>query len=360
MMIKLGFSNSWVRKLMHCVSSVSYSYLINSEVHGFLKPSKGLRQGDPLSPYLFLLCAEGFSSLLAAAERDKAIRGITCGRGGPSISHLFFSDDSLFFLRTEVSDCIQVQSILSVYERVSGQTINREKSAVCFNDRLASHRKEVLSCLLGVHLVACYERYLGLSSFVGRSRRNLFNSIRDRVWSKLQSWKGSLFFAGGKEVLIKAVVQAIPIYSMILFRLPQSLIADLHRLMSRFWWGSSDSNQRIHWCSWSYLCLNKLNGGLSFRDLSLFNQALLAKQGWKIFSNPSALVSRVLKGLYFPSCGFLQARLIGSFSAMWRGILWGRNLLEKGLRWRVGVGSSVSMYHNKWIPMQFSFRASPS
>ncbi|KAL5812692.1 hypothetical protein ACOSQ3_027642 [Xanthoceras sorbifolium] len=90
MMVKLGFSGNWIRKMIHCISSVTYSYLINGEVRGFLKLSKRLHQGDPLSPYLFLLYAEGLSRLLSAAERDRAIHGIVCGRGCPSVSHLFF------------------------------------------------------------------------------------------------------------------------------------------------------------------------------------------------------------------------------------------------------------------------------
>ncbi|KAL5832113.1 hypothetical protein ACOSQ4_017467 [Xanthoceras sorbifolium] len=143
---------------MHCVSSVSYSYLLNGEVRGFLKPSRGLRQGDLLSPYLFLLCAEGLSSLLSAMERERAIHVIVCGRGGPSISHLFFADNSLLFLKAEANECLQVQHILATYEIASGQTINREKSTVCFEDRLPATRKKELHAILGVRLLACHVR----------------------------------------------------------------------------------------------------------------------------------------------------------------------------------------------------------
>ncbi|KAL5863244.1 hypothetical protein ACOSQ3_000758 [Xanthoceras sorbifolium] len=115
MMAKLSFSNLWIRKIMHCISSVSYLYLINGEVRGFLKPSKWLRQGDHLSPYLFLLCAEGFSSLLSAAERSHVIRGISCWRGDPSVSHLFFVDDSLLFVRAENSTLASSSSSASFW-----------------------------------------------------------------------------------------------------------------------------------------------------------------------------------------------------------------------------------------------------
>ncbi|KAL5864315.1 hypothetical protein ACOSQ3_001829 [Xanthoceras sorbifolium] len=161
------------------------------------------------------------------------------------------------------------------------------------------------------------------------SPQTLFFHIRDKVWKKLQHWKGTLFSAGGKKVMLKAVIQAMPTYSMTLFRLPQSLIYDLHRLMARFWWESNASNNKIHWCSWSHLCRSKLESGLGFRDLSLFNQALLAKS-------------------------------LCPISAVWRSILWGRSLLEKGLRWRIGGGKAVSIYDDNWISRPFFFKARPS
>ena len=90
---------------MKCVSSVSYQVLINGEVKGHIKPSRGLRQGDPLSPFLFILCTEVLISHIKRAEETKKISGIKIARGSPSISHLLFADDSLFFCKAEQSQC---------------------------------------------------------------------------------------------------------------------------------------------------------------------------------------------------------------------------------------------------------------
>ncbi|KAL5842339.1 hypothetical protein ACOSQ3_012942 [Xanthoceras sorbifolium] len=124
MMVKLGFSSSWIGKIMYCVSLVSYSYLLNGEVRGSLKPSRGLRQGNPLSPYLFLLSAEGLSSLLSTVEMAGHIHGLGCGRGGPSVSHLFFIDGSLLFLRAIINECLQVSQNPSLASSSSQQPLS--------------------------------------------------------------------------------------------------------------------------------------------------------------------------------------------------------------------------------------------
>lgn len=124
MMEIMGFPARFVDLIMNCVSTVSYSVLIQGKPFGRITPTRGIRQGDPISPYLFLLVAEGFSSLLRKAQRDNLIHGVSIARGAPSISHLFFADDSLLFCDATVKDCLKLREIFGVYEEASGQKIN--------------------------------------------------------------------------------------------------------------------------------------------------------------------------------------------------------------------------------------------
>ena len=132
-MVNLGFNNKLIDLIMHCVSFVSYSLIINGETFGNITPTRGIRQGNPLSPYLFLLCAEGLSALIHEATRNQPISGISICRGCPIITHLFFTDDSLLFCKTKAYECQKLVSILKNYEAASGQKINTDKSSMFFN-----------------------------------------------------------------------------------------------------------------------------------------------------------------------------------------------------------------------------------
>ncbi len=133
MMQKMGFHNRWIALIMECVRTVSYSVLVNGEPHGLIIPSSGLRQWDPLSPYLFLICAEGLHALLTQAAQDGDIRGVSLCRRGPRITHLFFADDSLLFCQASNEECNRIQNILITYERALGQQLNREKTTLFFS-----------------------------------------------------------------------------------------------------------------------------------------------------------------------------------------------------------------------------------
>jgi len=115
-MRKLGFHERWIGLIMRCITTVSYSVLINGVAHGNIMPSRGLRQGDPLSSYLFLLCADGFSSLINKPIRRQAMSGLSICRGCPMISHLFFADDSLLFCKVSSQECQHLIDILRLYE----------------------------------------------------------------------------------------------------------------------------------------------------------------------------------------------------------------------------------------------------
>ena len=120
----------------------------------------------------------------------------------------------------------------------------------------------------------------------------------------------------------------------------------------------------MHWCSWERLCWHKSAGGLGFRDVSIFNKALLAKQAWRLYQCPNSLAARVMKGIYFPSTQFLQAKCTGRSSFLWRSVLWGRELFCEGSRWIVGDGSSINIQHDVWIPKKipttsYSFHGNP-
>ena len=334
---------------MECISTVSYSILVNGEPSSLIVPSRGIRQGDPLSPYLFILCTEGLHGLLAKATEDGVIRGVSICKKGPRLTHLFFADDSIVFCRATIAECHMIQKLLSCYERASGQMLNRCKTGLFFSKSTASEIQNQIKDSLGVQDIKHYEKYLGLPALVGKSKRASLNFIKERVWAKLQGWKEQLLSQAGREILLKAVVQAIPTFAMSCFKLPISLCNDIEALIRKFWWGHRGNQRKIHWTSWNSLCKPKCMGGLGFKDLQLFNDSMLAKQVWRLLGNKDSLFHRFFKAKFFPKGSILDAK-VGSGSFAWRSILKGRDVIKKGLRWRVGNGSEIGIYQDNWLP----------
>ena len=121
-----------------CITSISYYVLINREPKGEIIRSQGIREGDPLSPFLFLLCAKGLSTMLQREERLGTIKGISICWGASRLSHLFFVDDSMIFCRANISECQRVWDILHNYGVASGQKINKDKTSLFFNKNIGT------------------------------------------------------------------------------------------------------------------------------------------------------------------------------------------------------------------------------
>ncbi|GJU10751.1 ribonuclease H [Tanacetum coccineum] len=219
---KFGFPSHFSNLIVACDSLVSLSFNINGQVSGHVTPTRGLRQGDSISPYIFVMCTEVLSFMIRKSVMESHIHGVKDCRGAPEISHLFLADDNIFFTRS------------SVEER--------------------------------------------MPFVIGRSKKVGFQDILDKIKKKLGGWKEKTVSIAGKEVLIKSVAQTMPMYIMNIFLLPGNLIDDIHKSLNVYWWGDGVKENPIRWCKWERMCVSKFRGGLGFRHLGLFNRALLAKQ----------------------------------------------------------------------------------
>ena len=333
-MRKMGFAGRWISLVMECIRTVQFSVLIDGVPKGFINPTQGIRQGDPLSPYIFLLCAEGLSVLRHKASIAGRLKGIQSSRGGPWISHLFFADDSLLFGQASITECRKILDILNVYEQCSGQKINREKTTLFFSSNTDPSIRQEIQDFWGSEGTNNFDKYLGLPAMIGRSKKAIFNSLKERIVQRLKGWKEKFLSKAGREVLIKAIAQSIPTYAMNCFRLPKTWCDEISSLISSYWWGQQKDERKVHWVKWESLCVPKIDGGLGFRNLHFFNTALLAKQSWRLLNNPHSLFFKVFKARYFPRSTFLEALLGSNPSLLWRSILSRREVIRKGLRWK--------------------------
>jgi hypothetical protein len=220
MMAKMGFCQKWIRWIMLCVETVDYSIIVNGHMVGPVVPGRGLRQGDPLSPYLFIICAEGLSALIRQAENRGELHGIKICRKAPIISHLLFADDCFLFFKATSNEASVLKNILSVYEAASGQAINLQKSEFYCSRNVPAEAREAIANQLGVSQVLGTGKYLGLPSMIGRSKKSTFKFIKDRIWKKINSWSSRHLSQAGREIMIKSILQSIPTYVMSIFFSP--------------------------------------------------------------------------------------------------------------------------------------------
>ena len=204
--------------------------------------------------------------------------------------------------------------------------------------------------LFGTTKTTQFEKYLGLPPVISRAKKRAFNSIKDRVMRRLQGWEEKLLSQAGREVLIKAVVQAMLTYAMSCFKISAGLCSELSSMAIRYWWGQRKEGRKIHWLGKQHLYQAKEDRGIGFGDLQLFNLALLARQGWRLLQNPDSLIHRFLKANYFPAHSFLDATVKPNASYIWRSLCETRGVLGRDMRWRVDDGTQIKIWKDSWIP----------
>ncbi|XP_019159676.1 PREDICTED: uncharacterized protein LOC109156278 [Ipomoea nil] len=181
-LLKMGFGNRWVDILLETVSSVQYHILHDQRHLGPIIPGRGLRQGDPLSPYLFLFVVEGLTAMIERSMSAGRLHGVSVARGAPSVSHLLFADDSFLFLRANVGESVQMSA--NVPHNIRNEVVD----------------------ILGVEEGETSGKYLGLPSLVGRRMKAILGFLKDRILTKIRSWNAKFLSRAGREVLLKNVL----------------------------------------------------------------------------------------------------------------------------------------------------------
>ncbi|XP_060211956.1 uncharacterized protein LOC132639530 [Lycium barbarum] len=199
LLLKMDLHENFVTWMMKCVTIPTYRFKINGDIAGEVKPTRGLRQGDPLSPYLILLCAEGLSRILNQAEVLGDIQSLRLIRGGPTVNHIFFADDSFIFCNANAQNAAKISEILRTFEECLGQRVNFAKSAIFFSKNTSELEKDEIIVELGRLQRNNLGSYLGLPAVVGRLKKKLLDFIKDRVKAKIKDWKNNFLNPAGKK-----------------------------------------------------------------------------------------------------------------------------------------------------------------
>ena len=286
-MNQMDFPPLWCEWIRGILVSARSSVLVNGSPTFEFGCQKGIRQGDPLSPFLFLILMEAFSGLMKKACDIGAFDGLRLPNDGPVLSHLLYADDAMLMGEWSIVNFENMKRVLKIFYLCSGLKINLHKS-VLFGVGVDNEEIKSEADSLGCKPGAIPFVYLGIKVGANMNRISNWDPVVNTFKKRLSKWKANTLSIVGRLTLIKSVLDSLPTYYFSLFKAPMKVINILERLMRRFLWGGSDEVKKISWVAWDTVTKDIGDGGLGIAKLELNNNALIGKWFWRFLNDQQA------------------------------------------------------------------------
>lgn len=362
---QMCFPPVWCQWISSCITTASASILLNGTPTLPFRLQRGLRQGDPLSPFLFVIAVEALNLLIKKASGLNLWEGIEICKGGPTLTHLQYADDTVMFCKPDIPSLLNIKKTLIIFQMISGIQINFHKSAIMginMDDAWLDSAAKALHCKVG-HFPTIY---LGLPIGGSTSRIKCWDPIIERMEKKLATWKGNLLSIRGRLTLLKASLSTLPLYYMSLFPVPHGIIEKINRIQRNFLWGKYQGKNPFPLVRWDLIQLRKASGGLNVSNILYRNLGLLYKWLWRYCLEPDSLWRIIVQSKYGYEWSFSLADLAHtSHGGPWKKICnallsnpAAAALVKHGLRKSVGDGSNTFFWHETWahnLPLKTLF-----
>lgn len=289
---QMGFPESWISLVERSICSCWFSVLVNGVRSGFFKSTRGLRQGDPISPALFVIAADYLSRSLDRLILGKKEMTFKSTRYCEEVSHLAYADDILIFTQAAPDSLRKLKDCLANYEAASGQQINLTKSKFYID---AAHEgwSETIQAEGGLTKGTFPFLYLGVPIYRGAKRTDMFLFIREKISRRINGWAHRHLSFGGRLTLIKSTLEAIPIHIFQAIEPTSGALKLLEQQIARFFWGTTNDRRGTHWIAWEQVCLPIKEGGLAVRRFTEVLRAFNLKLWWRF---------REQNSLWAPTC----------------------------------------------------------
>jgi hypothetical protein len=345
-LLAFGFDHNWVRWIMHLTSSTFFSILVNGVPSRPFSASRGIRQGDPLSPFLFVLMAEGLGRYIKRAIQEGSLKGLPLHNVTPTPSHSQFVDDTLLMNSPTAKEAQKINSILSDFTEASGMTLNPDKSKLFFFNTPITVQLHI-SRILGIPRSSLPSKYLGIPLTGAPAKSISWDSLLLSISNRLASWTFRPLNLAARLVLLKSVLQTLPTYLFTALAAPKQIIRAIRTTQRNFLWQGLQSNKKWALVGWDKLCAPKSLGGLGLRDPGRMNQIMGAKIWWRWLKTPDALWARLWKHKYAPTLQPDQlirhnTRVPGS--SIWNTTWQNRDLIQKHAFWEIRNGESAKFW----------------
>uniref|UniRef100_A0A251RWC4 Putative reverse transcriptase domain, Reverse transcriptase zinc-binding domain protein n=1 Tax=Helianthus annuus TaxID=4232 RepID=A0A251RWC4_HELAN len=353
---QMGFSFKWCSWIKGILSSARASVLVNGAPTFEFKCNKGMRQGDPISPFLFVIVMESLSCMISRACELGLVRSIDLPFDGPSVSHLFFADDAIIFGEWDRDSILNVVRVLKCFHVCSGLYINFGKSNI-FGLGVSTEEIDDMAGVVGCKAELFPFKYLGLTVGANMNRIANWRPVYDIFEKRLSFWKAALLSIGGRVTLIRSVLQSLPSYFFSLYHAPAKVVEDLEKNIRKFLWGGTASEKKkLHWVAWDRVASPKKMGGIGIRNLREVNIALLSKWGWRFKTEKDNMWVKVVSAIHSGGSAwdFFLSRKV--FGGVWCKIV---SVLKRPMicdiqirnlfRGVVGSGDSILFWLDPWL-----------
>lgn len=334
--------------ISECLTTPSFSVCTNGKPSGYFQSSKGLRQGDPISPYLFLLAMEVFSSLLKSRFNQGYI-SFHPKASGISLSHLMFADDVMIFFDGSEASLHGINEALDDFASWSGLHINREKTQL-FHAGLDPLQDTAIS-RHGFPVASLPIRYFGLPLMHRKLRISEYEPLLSQIARKFKGWAVKTLSFAGRTQLIASVIYGTVNFWISTFVLPKGCLKRIESLCSRFLWSGSIDGSTGAKVAWATVCLPKKEGGLGLCRLTSWNSTLCLRFVWILFSGQSSLWAQWHKFHNIKNNSFWELTESSRDSWTWKEILRLRPVAEQFVKAVVGSGDLVSFWFDSWTPL---------
>ncbi|XP_070034440.1 uncharacterized protein [Nicotiana tomentosiformis] len=278
--------------------------------------AKGLKQGNPLSPGLFVIAAETLSKALNYLHTKEKYNGFSMNNRGPRINHLAYADDIVIFTSSDKCSIKKVMKTLHQYEEAPGQKISKEKSFILTSNYVSDQRKNMIKRVTNYNYQSFPFKYLGCSIFPGRKKICYYVDIAKKVMFKINGWQKNIFSLGGRAILIKHVLQSQAFHTFDAASPPKAILRKLEKYFSNFFWRKAENKNKYHWSSWNNICYPFEEGGAGFKKLDDLCKTFTAKRWWRLRIDDN-LWAQFMKAKYF-SRSHPVARALDFGTSTWK------------------------------------------
>ncbi|XP_035843953.1 uncharacterized protein LOC110931403 [Helianthus annuus] len=317
---QLGFPSRWCAWVRGILSSARASVLVNGSPTFDFPCFKGMRQGDPLSLFLFLVVMEALSYFIDKAVGRGVFKGISLTNGGPCVSHLFYADDAIIMGEWCVENILNVIRVLRCFHICSGLRMNVNKSNI-YGIGVDQQEVELVANSFGCNANNLPFKYLGITVGANVNRICNWRPVFEVFESRLSLWKASVLSLGGRVTLVKAVLESLPNYFFSLYKAPVRVVKDLEKLIRRFLWGGNNDGAKLHWVAWDRIASPAWAGGIGLCSLGIVNKALLAKWGWRYKNESKSFWVKVINALHRHKFCWEFLPFKSSLNGVWRNIV---------------------------------------